>query len=729
LNEHPGLLLSAALELLDVPVRDRDWERLEPPQRRLRITELLRVLLGAFCASGPSVLLCEDLHWCDPESLEFIGTLCENPPGSRLLILLTHRPELVLPWRDQPYVRSCEIRALDTGASERLLASLLGASDSLAALRGWLAQRTDGNPFFIEESARAVLETGMVNQSERLERADVPASIEALLNARVDRLPEPALELLQAAAVLDEQGPSEVLRAVVQLQPAEFEARLSLLARSELLYEALMLSPDDASAAPARTIRFKHALVQEVVYKRLVRPRRRALHARVIEVLEAQHSSRLAEQVERLAEHAYRAELWPQCAEYQRLACVRAVTRGATALATAHLDRGLEAISRLPETPERARLAIDLRLTALAALLPAGAIERAIALLLEAAEIAEAMQDNGRLARVSSQLSTQLWCVARYEEARQRAEQSLALSMELEGDQFALEASANYNLAMVQHACGEFAESRARLEQLTAQFTGGAERRRLGWAGYPSVLVRTFVIVNASMTGDFHDADRAYEQGRAIADELGHAFSRTMLMEEYGLCLLVRGEVERAAKLLSECLALCKQESVVAMTPASATHLGLALLALGEREHARALIESTDDAELARAGHYATIYKLLALSELARGSGESLRARSFAERAVAETARCEEHGFHALSLLQLASVLTDRGEALRVYDHTLERAETLGMRPCKALALQGKASVLSKLGDNVQAAMAIEHARQIWTDLDAPARLRRVNEL
>jgi tetratricopeptide (TPR) repeat protein len=241
--------------------------------------------------------------------------------------------------------------------------------------------------------------------------------------------------------------------------------------------------------------------------------------------------------------------------------------------------------------------------------------------------------------------------------------------------------------------------------------------------------VRTFVISNASMTGDFAAADLAYESGRAIADELGHAFSRTMIMDQYGMCLLVRGEAARAAELLSECLALCQQESVVAMTPATTTHLGLALLELGEREHARALIESIDDAELARAGHYATVYKLLALSELARGSGETLRAQSFAERAVEETALYGEHGFQALSLVQLADVLAGRRselqEALSVYERALESAEQLGMRPCCALALEGTARVHAQRADHVQAARAVERARQIWNELQAPARLRR----
>src|SRR5262249_47500736 len=161
---------------------------------------------------------------------------------------------------------------------------------------------------------------------------------------------------------------------------------------------------------------------------------------------------------------------------------------------------------------------------------------------------------------------------------------ALALASRLEGDQGALETSVRYNIAMIQHAQAHYAAAQQGLHELLARFTGAAERRRMGWAGYPSVLIRTFVVSVASMNGSFAHAARAFEQGRAIAEQLNHALSLTMIMEQYAMCLLVQAEFERAAELLERSVEICREEQVHVMYPASAIHLGMALLELGALE-------------------------------------------------------------------------------------------------------------------------------------------------
>ncbi|MET0389713.1 MAG: adenylate/guanylate cyclase domain-containing protein [Polyangiales bacterium] len=729
--------LPVALELLDVPGQDRAWAQLDPVHKRRRIEGLVRQLLDGWCARGPSVLLCEDLHWCDSESLAFISGLVATPPGSQSLLLLTHRPELAPAWGEHPHVVSRVVTALDSETAEHLLANLLGPAEDLAPLRSWLALRTDGNPFFIEETARAVREAGLTltHSSALVGQFDVPAGIEAILSARFDRLPELALDVLQAAAVLGDQEPSETLRAVLQVAPSEFAVQLDLLTRAELLYEAVARAEEGRRSAGA-TIRFKHALIQEVVYKRLVRPRKRSLHGRVVEVMQVQHAARLGEHVERLAEHAYRAELWARCAEYCKVACIRAASRGANALAIAHLDRGLAALRKLPESAEHGRAAIDLRLTALAALLPAGAHERLIELLHEAVGYAQQLQDRHRLARVYSQLSAELWLTGRYAEARSFAERALELVPQLEGDQFALEISARHNLAMVLHAQGHFAAARAALDRLLGRLSGPVEHSRLGWAGYPSVLVRTFVISVASMTGSFADAARTFSEGLAIAEQRGHAFSRLMIMEEYAMCLLVQGEATRAAELLQRALDVCKQEDVLAMYVPIATHLALALLELGQAEPAQVLVESVDEHALERAGQYAHVYMLLALSELQRQRGQLSQAALTAERAVQETEARGERGFGVRAHIQLADVLAvaardpaEQQRALILYEEAAARAAQLGMPPWTALALQHSARIHASRRDTARAADSLARAHVLWTQLAAPARVSQVERL
>jgi tetratricopeptide (TPR) repeat protein len=199
-----------------------------------------------------------------------------------------------------------------------------------------------------------------------------------------------------------------------------------------------------------------------------------------------------------------------------------------------------------------------------------------------------------------------------------------------------------------------------------------------------------------------------------------------MIMEQYAMCLLVEGEFERAAELLEQSLSLCLQDEVHAMYPASAIHLGVALLKLGASERARTLIDSVDTLALARAGHYATTYKLLAQSEWLRVSGDLPGALERARAAQRETAQCAEHGFHVQALIQLADVLADQQDnkgALAAYDEAVQRADELGMRPWLALAWQGRGQVLQRrAAASTQANAALDRAAELWHELDAPKR-------
>jgi class 3 adenylate cyclase/tetratricopeptide (TPR) repeat protein len=728
--------IHAVLELLDVPSRDREWARLDPVQKRRNLEKLLRALLEAWCARGPAVLLFEDLHWCDQESLSFIAGLVESPPGTQTLMLITHRPELDPPWSRSSNVVSYRIDRLDATESEGLLRNLLGSHAGLAGLRSLLVVRTDGNPFFIEESARAVMDSsGLrdlmrdgVEAALRAKLPDMPATIDALIGARVDRLSEPLLELLQAAAVLGDDSPRDVLREVASVPKSEFDARFEDLVRAELLYGTGTLKGDAAGSQGG--FRFKHALIQEVVYKRLVRARRRALHGRAVDVIRAQYPERVAEHVERLAEHAHQAERWFECAEYHTLACVRAASRSSNDQAIVHLEGGLEALAHVPPGPERDRAAIDIRLTALAPLQPTGAHHRVVQLLREAEQHARSLNDGRRLAKISSQLSAGLWATAQYDQAMNAAQEALALAAALPGDQFALESSARYNAAMTHHARGEFDAALAILRELKQRFSGDAAHRRLGWAGYPSVFVRTFIISVNAMIGGFAEIESAYAEGRALAEELDHPFSRTMILEQYGMYLVVAGEAARAVAVLREALAVCEKDEVRTMYTPIASHLGVALLDLGELDAGRKLLEDAAAGATDLAGHYAIDYLTIGLADARLRTGDLASARETAERAVRDTEACGEVGFHVRALLQYAAVLSaldgQRAQATSTYALAIDRARQLGMRPWVALAQHGLARLHELEGRSDAAADLLESALQYWRESNARARVEQL---
>ncbi len=544
-----------------------------------------------------------------------------------------------------------------------------------------------------------------------------------MIAARLDRLPPAALDLLQAAAVIGDDSPVEVLRTVADTSKDVFREQMAALTEADLLYET--------GSFRAPVFRFRHALLRDVAYRRMLRSRRRAVHGLVVEAVERLYPTRLAEHVERLAEHAYQADLWDKAARYQLLACTRAASRWANAQAIQHLDRGIEVLNHMAPTPERDQLAIDLRLRAIAPLLPMGDHERVIALLGEAEEFARARQDKKRLARIYNQLGTAFWATARYDRAMQAAEQARSLAVEL--DDLMLSTASRYSIGIIHHALGDLRRALSVMTEVAADLSGPLAKQRFGWAGYPSVFARTFMASICAMLGRFDQADRLFSEGQKLADELQHAYSQTMIYEEYGFYKLLAGEAAAARRALEFAMDICRQNEVLVMHAPIAARLGVAMLECGDVVEGRALLEDALARETYRsAAHYGLDYLLIALADARLKTGDLAAALEMAERAEQMTRSLNERAYHLCALVQLGDVLAalpeqlDRAEA--VYLSAIERARDLGMPPFEALALQGKSRVFEQRRERQRAIECLDAARTLWERFGAPARLSQVAE-
>ena len=232
-----------------------------------------------------------------------LDSLVESLPTARLLLLVNYRPEYQHGWGSKTYYTQLRLDPLPSTSAEELLHALLGEDASLAPLRRLLIERTEGNPFFLEESVRTLVETGVLvgepgayRLAQALPTIQVPATVQAVLAVRIDRLPPEAKRLLQTAAVIGMEVPGPLLAAIADLPETELYRHLTRLQVAEFLYETRLF--------PEPEYTLKHALTHEVAYGSLLQQRRRALHAEIIEALEALAEDRLAEQVERLAHHA-----------------------------------------------------------------------------------------------------------------------------------------------------------------------------------------------------------------------------------------------------------------------------------------------------------------------------------------------------------------------------------------------------------------------------------------
>ena len=306
-------LLPPLLALLDVPVDDSAWETLDPPQRRQRTLEAVKRLLLRESQAQPLLLVIEDLHWIDGETQAFLDSLVDSLGSIRVLLLVNYRPEYEHRWGKKTYYTQLRLESLPPENTGKLLDALLGDAPGLEPLKQMLRRR--GNPFFLEETVRTLVETkaldgerGAYRLVRPVQSLQIPATVQAILAARIDRLPMEDKQLLQTASVIGKDVPSAILTAIAELPEEALRRGLDHLREAEFLYETTLF--------PDLEYTFKHALTHEVTYGSLLHDTRRTLHGQIVEAIERLYADRLPEHIERLAHHALRGELWEKAVTY-----------------------------------------------------------------------------------------------------------------------------------------------------------------------------------------------------------------------------------------------------------------------------------------------------------------------------------------------------------------------------------------------------------------------------
>jgi class 3 adenylate cyclase len=307
----------AVLALFDALPADSPFLALDPLQRRRRTLEALKRVLLRESQVQPLLLVFEDLHWIDSETQAVLDLLVESLPTARVLLLVNYRPECQHGWGSKTSYTQLRLAPLPEASADVLLQALLGPDPGLVPLTQLLIAQTQGNPFFLEKSVRALEETrvlvgerGAYRLAQPVESLRVPATVQAILAARIDRLLPEEKHLLQTAAVIGTEVPWPLLQAMADAPDEALHRGLARLQAAEFLYET--------SLFPEREYTFKHALTHEVAYGGLLRERQRLLHGRIVAAIEQHNADRLADQVERLAHHALRGRgvgqgpgLWP----------------------------------------------------------------------------------------------------------------------------------------------------------------------------------------------------------------------------------------------------------------------------------------------------------------------------------------------------------------------------------------------------------------------------------
>jgi class 3 adenylate cyclase/tetratricopeptide (TPR) repeat protein len=719
--------LPALLALLDVPVGDAEWEGLDPPQRRQRTQDACKRLLLRESQEQPLLLVFEDLHWIDGETQALLDSLVESLPTARILLLVNYRPEYEHRWSRKTYYRQLQLDPLPPANAQELLGALLGDHSDLAPLKQLLITRTEGNPFFLEESVRTLVEiSALVGERgahrlvQPVESTQVPATVQAVLAARIDRLAPEEKRLLQAAAVIGMDVPYALLREIGDEPEERLRQRLDTLQAAEYLYET--------SLFPELEYTFKHALTHEVAYGGLLQERRLGLHARIVEAIETLYPDRLAEHVERLGHHALHGEVWDKAVGYLRQAGQRAEARSAYREAAAYFEQALAALGQLPASRDTQELGIDLRIDIRGALTPIGEMARLLPHLREAEARAEALRDDRRLAAVASALTV---CLIQLSDraAIEYGQRGLAIATAL-GDR-ALEAETRFRLGIAYRRFGDYREATKVLGKNRQLLTGDLVRARLGAmvtsAGTLGMLAQCF-----GELGEFAEAGARAEEAIVIAEAVEHPLTSAPTYLVAGRLSLDQGHWDRAIALFERCVAVGQISQIAAFSIIGTAGIGYAYVLLGRTAEGLPMLERGVEQAPGRGGFaisgYATY--MLWLADAYRLVGRADDALRLAERALASSRDRDERDAEANALRILGEIAAqadpvDIAQAESYYREALALAEKLGMRPLAAHCHLGLGTLYQKAGRDDEARAELATAGEMYRAMDMGFWLQR----
>jgi class 3 adenylate cyclase/tetratricopeptide (TPR) repeat protein len=694
--------LPALLSLLDVPVEDASWEALDPPQRRDRTLAALKRLLLRESREAPLLLVFEDIHWIDGETQALLDALVESLPAARVLLLVSYRPEHEHRWGRKTYYAQLRVDALPPAGADELLGALLGEDTALQSLKQHLIAKAEGNPLFLEESVRSLVEAGALvgergayRQARPIDTIRVPDTLQTVLMARIDRLEPEAKRLLQLAAVIGKDVPFSLLRAIVEATDEELDGALTRLLTTEFMYEVQLF--------PVLVYTFKHALTHEVAYGSLLQERRRALHARIVEVIEATASDdgsgadRIAEQVDRLGYHALQGQVWDNAVAYLRRAGRRDGARSANRQAMLYFERALEALSHLPAHREAQELAIDIRLDLRNVLLPLDEFTSMFDHLHTAEALAIGLDDRERLGWVSAYLAAYYCNTVKPREAEAAGIRAMAIADERAG--LPLQVMSHFFLGLAYVYACRFRESIEVLRWNVDRLQGESIYERFGEPGLPAAHSRSYLMRGLAEVGDFEAGLARGDEAVRLSEATDLPFSLANSLEGLGYVCLRRGEISRAISVLERGLRLCEQWQFHLLYYVVQAYLGYAYALVGRDVEAVPLLAASAAVEWGL--HPALRVTMQGEAHLLAGRRE--QARQCVDRGLALADAGEEHGGRGWTHRLAAEIALDQGleradQAAAHYREALALAEELEMRPLQAHCHLGLGKLYRRIG-------------------------------
>jgi class 3 adenylate cyclase/tetratricopeptide (TPR) repeat protein len=711
--------LPALLTLLDVPMDDASWRTIDPGQRRQRTLDAVKRLLLREAREQPLLLIFEDLHWIDGETQALLDGLVDSLGSARLLLLVNYRSEYQHPWGGKASYSQMRLDALPAESTGELLKALLGDDPGLAPLKQLLVKR--GNPFFLEETVRTLVETkaltgerGRYRLTQPVQAIQVPATVQAMLAARIDRLPLEDKRLLQTASVVGKDVPFALLKAITELPDEGLRRGLDHLQAAAFLYET-GLSPDLEYS-------FKHALTHEVTYGGLLHDRHRELHARIVDAIETLHRDRLGEQIERLAHHALRGELREKAVYYLRQAGLKAAARSALQDARSWLEQALGVLEALPESQSTLEQGFELRLELRPVLVQLGEVRRSLELMREAGVLAERLNDDRRRGWVYAFTTVTLSLLGELDEALVTGTRALDIARRL-GD-LRLRIVTTTFLEQAHYYRGEYERVVGLATDNLAALPAHWVYEYFGISAPPSVYDRTWLVMSLAQLGRFAEAAGYEAEAIRLAEPTHHAFTVGYAHLAAGTLHLVKGDWATARSLLDRGIAVFRTGNVILQLPWAVASSAWVMAQLDEASEALTRLREGEELVERAAARGIVGWRAWHHHQLGRAClllGRLDEARRLGDRAVESSLRQPGFAAHAQYLLGDIATHPDRfdaenGEAH--YRQALALAEPRGMRPLVAHCHLGLGRLYRRTGRRQEAEEHLATAATMYREMD-----------
>jgi class 3 adenylate cyclase/predicted ATPase len=645
--------------LLGLTEGDDPLAQVDAQIRRRRMHEAIKRILLRESLNQPLILIFEDLHWIDSETQNLLNLLVDSIGTARVLLLVNYRPEYRHQWGSRTFYTQLRLDPLGRDSADEMLRSMLGEEPALDALKRLIVQRTEGNPFFMEETVQVLLDEGALvrNGGLKLTRPlgelKIPPTVQAILAARIDRLPPAEKDLLQTLAVIGKDFTLDLAKGVTGKTEEQLEPMLAGLRLGEFIYEQPTFGVAEYT--------FKHALTQEVAYSSVLAERRRATHERTARAIETLYAQQPEDHYGELARHHLLGDDAKKALRYAQLAAEQDLSRAAYSEATALVEAALKLLDKLPEDAERLRSELALRTieSTLAFVLQGASSHQRERAVRRMCELGEKIGERDQLLRGLITLD-QLY-FTQGESARGLEQGARCLELAETTRDIALLADVHWCVGLLSESCGELREAVSSYEE-AMRHAHRADRGASLWGLVWRSGVTCHFAPALHLLGRVDEAARFAHEGLRRARESKHLHSLGHALTIAGGWMpRYRHEPEFARACAEETIALSEEHGFAEWLPWGRFHHGWALAELGQLKEGVAEMEAAV-AEFRRLGGVPRQQFTVAL--LAQGyarTGLADEALKTLDEALAHVERSGEK-------VDLAEMIRLRGELLLMRD-------------------------------------------------------------